>query len=509
MVHRAESLDHRIPAAEHEAEGERQEMKARLFAMGFAVCATIAPVRAVDVEGLPAAGAAHAAVPIAPREKTLANGLRVIVVERPGLPLLSARLIIKSGAETDPPRLAGLAQFTAELLKRGTVKRRATQIAQDIEALGASIDIETAWDSTTFQLTTLSANAAPALGILAELARQPAFAKDEIERQRRELLDDLHLSLEEPGTVARLAAARVALGVSPYAHPAQGTPESLARFTRKDIVAQHARTFRPGNALLVMAGNVTADEAFALAEQTLGDWAAPAVKALPVGPPPPPSAPRVVLIDMPAAGQAAVFLAAPGIGRGAADWFAGQVANTLLGGGYSSRLNQEVRLKRGLSYGAGSSLATRRTGGLFLATAQTKNESAAEVVKVMQAEITRVITNPAPLEYLHGRQAVLTGAFARDLETNAGYAERLGKLAVYDLPLDGLAHYDEEIDRITPGDLQVFAEKHFAAETFSIVVAGQGKIIEPGLRVSFLGLEVIPATRLDLDTPSLRAARRR
>jgi zinc protease len=479
-------------------------MSSRFFAAAglfFALLTT--PLPGAEIEGLPAPGKPSRATPATPQEKTLANGLRVIVVERPGLPLLSAQLIIKSGAETDPARLAGLAQFTAALLKRGTANRNATQLAQDIEALGAQIETEAAWDATTLKLTTLSANATPALAIVAELARQPAFAKDEIERQRRELLDELRLSLEEPGTVGRLAAARTALGASPYAHPAQGTPASLVRFTRRDVVTQHATHFRPNNAILVLAGNVTAAEAFALAEKSFGDWTAPGYTTAPAAPAPTIPQPRVVLIDMPQAGQAAVYLAAPGIARDASDWFAGKVAAALLGGGYSSRLNQEIRLKRGLSYGAGCTLATRRGSGLFLATAQTKNESAAEVVRVMQAEIARLLVEPVPVDYLRGRQSVLTGAFSRDLETNAGYVTRLGDLALFGLPLSGLNTYVEEIDRTTPADLKAFAERHFAAPAFSIVIAGQAKIIEPTLRAVFPKLEVIPAARLDLESATL------
>ena len=135
-----------------------------------------------EVEGLPKAGEPHRAQISKAQEKTLANGLRVIVIERPGLPMLSAELLIKSGAEADPPRFAGLAHFTANLLKRGTATRSAQKIAEDIEALGAKIETEGGWDATTVKLTVLSSNAEPALAIVADLVRHPAFAKEEIER---------------------------------------------------------------------------------------------------------------------------------------------------------------------------------------------------------------------------------------------------------------------------------------------------------------------------------------
>jgi zinc protease len=460
----------------------------------------------VEVEGLPKSGPARPAQISKAQEKTLANGLRVIVVERPGLPLLSAELLIKSGAEADPPHLPGLANFTVGLLKRGTTTRNASKIAEDIEALGAKVDTEAAWDATSVKLTTLSSNAEPALAIVADLVRNPTFAREEVDRQRREMSDDLVLALEQPGTVAKYAADRAALGASPYAHPEGGTPAALAHFTRKGVIALHAQAYRPGNAILLLAGNITAPDAFALVEKVFGDWKAPAGPAAKVVPPATASTPpaRDILIDMPVAGQAAVYLTAPGITRTADDWYAAKVANALLGGGYSSWLNQEVRVKRGLSYGAGSRLSTWRNAGQFGAAAQTKNESATEVVKVMQAQIQRLSAEPASEEYLKSRQAVLTGAFDRDLETDEGYTSRFGELALYDLPLATLDEYVDKVEQTTAAELQAFASKHLALDEVSVIVAGQAKIAEKSLHELLPKLEVIPAAKLDLDSPTLR-----
>ncbi len=272
--------------------------------------------RAAEVEGLPKAGEPHAAQISKAQEKTLANGLRVIVIERPGLPLVSAEVLINRGAESDPPHFAGLAHFTADLLKRGTTTRSAQKIAEETESLGAKIETEGTWDATTVKVTTLSSNTEPALAIVADLVRHPAFAKAEIERQRRETLDELLMALEQPGTVAKYAASRTALGGSLYAHPEAGTPASIARLTPKEIAALHARAYRPGNACLILAGNITAPEAFALAEKIFGDWTAPAEDFSIVNSATP-TVGRAVLIDMPLAGQAAVYLAAPTIRRDA------------------------------------------------------------------------------------------------------------------------------------------------------------------------------------------------
>lgn len=482
-------------------------MNARFFPISLVALAMFVypgSAPAAEVEGLPPVGEPHRPVLVRPQEMTLKNGLRVIVIERPGLPVFRAEVVIKSGAEADPPQFSGLAHFTAGLLRRGTTSRNATQVAQEIESLGAKLECEARWDSTAIKLDCLSKNVAPALTILADLVRHPAFAAAEIQSERRKTLDDLRLALEEPGTIARFTAARATLGRSIYGHPAEGTVASLSRVGRKEILKLHDAAYRPANALLVVAGNVTAAETFALAEKAFGDWTgSTTVLARQPSPESVPS-PRVLLIDMPTAGQAAVYVAAPSIARDAADYFAGKVANALLGGGYSSRLNQEIRLKRGLSYGAQSALETRRSSGVFAAWAQTKNESAAEVVQLIQAEIQRLATEPVPAEYLRTRQAVLAGGFARDLETNGGYVKRVGELALYDLPLDMLEHHFDRIEEVSPANLQSFAEKHFAGPAFTIVVAGQAKTVAEPLRALFPKLEVIPLAALDLESLELR-----
>ena len=449
---------------------------------------------AVEIDGLPKAAAPRPAKLIAPQEKTLANGLRVIVVERPGVPLLSAALIVRSGSETDPPKLAGLAKFTGDLLTQGTAKRTAPRIASEIESLGASLTADAGWDSIELDLKTLSANAGHAFEILADVARNPTFSDDEIERHRRQALDDLRLAMEAPGQVARIVGVRTLLGASPYAHPATGTPASLPRIARADIVALHARAFVPANTLLVIAGNITAENGFALAGEVFGDWAgekAPASSAAAGA-----EKPRAILVDLPHAGQAAVYVGAPGLAKTDAAFTIAEVTNAVLGTGYSSRLNQEIRLKRGLSYGASSKLTTGRGFGVFAASCQTKNESASEVIRVMQTELKRLATEPVPAEYLASRKAVLTGNFSRELETNEGYVSLIADLALHDLPLDTLTHRTERIEAVGADEVRAFAEKHFALDRMTVVVVGRAKDVEKPLRKVFPKLEVLPQSKV-------------
>ncbi|MCA1558084.1 MAG: insulinase family protein, partial [Acidobacteria bacterium] len=174
-----------------------------------------------------------------PVEKTLANGLRVIFVERPGTSLATAQLLIKNGGEIDPPKLAGLADMTASLLTKGTAKRTAPQIAEAVEALGGMIDYGARWDSSQVSVNVASSKIDPAMEILSDVVRRPTFTAEELERMRQQSIDQLSFMLADLGTLARYVASRVVFGDSPYGHPLNGTPESLALIKREDITRLH------------------------------------------------------------------------------------------------------------------------------------------------------------------------------------------------------------------------------------------------------------------------------
>jgi len=433
----------------------------------------------LDIPGLPKPAAPkHFSFP-QPVEKTLDNGLRVVFVQRSGLPLLTARVLIRSGAEADPQQLPGLADFTANLLTKGAAGLTAPQIAETIEALGGSIESEASFDGTSVSLSVLSANADKAFPILADVVCQPAFAQEEIERLRAQSLDGLLVALQQPGTVASRAANAALFAGQSYGHASNGTPESLKAIQRDDIVTLHKAFYRPDNAVLIMAGDLKPEDAFALAQKNFGNWQKPegALKQIAASKPIADSAP-VTLIDMPV-GQSAVQAFGPGIPRKSDDYFAGIVTSTITGGGFASRLNQEIRIKRGLSYGATATLDTRRTTGAVFAGCQTKNESAAEVVGLMKQVFAALIAKPISAHELETRTALLTGAFSRNLETNSGFVAAMSRLAMLDVPLDMLNQFIPKVRAVTAADVQAFAKAHFA--DFHYVVVGQGKVIQPML----------------------------
>lgn len=440
----------------------------------------------------------------APQAATLANGLRVVVARRADLPLVTAELVIRSGTETDPREGSGLADLTATLITKGTAKKSAPQIAEAAEALGGSLDSGAAWYQSFVSMTVIKPKLRDALSLIAEVTLTPRFGSDELERARRLALDGLSVALGDPGTLASLAANRAAFGEGTFGHPAHGTPASLARMKRADVVAQHARYYRPDNASLVLVGDIDMATARALAQSAFGAWKRPS-SALPAARADDARARAAapVAIAMQGAGQAGVSMAAPSIARSAPDYYAGAVANTLLGGGYSSRLMQEVRIKRGLSYGISSRIEARKTGGVWGIGAQTKNESAAELVDVALGEVRRLSDAPPLADELEARKLAIIGGTSRRFETTETLATLIGSFEANAVPLAEIPRMIDLLAAVTPQQVQDFAKAHLSASTLSIVVAGDASKFADALRAAYPGLRVIAQDKVDLDAATL------
>ena len=477
------------------------------FLLSFALFIAFAAsaVIAQEPQATPPPPAAPRAVQLPkPIERTLANGLRVIVVERPGTPLVAAQLLIKNGAEADPAELAGLANMTAGLLTKGTTKRSATQIAEEAEALGASLESFVRWDVSRVNLSVMSSKVAPAMEIVADVVKRPAFSTDELERLRQLTLDDLTIELGDPASIAAYVGSRVVFGDTPYGQPQTGTPQSIARITRDDLLEFHSRYYRPDNAVLVFGGDIKAANAFQIAQRLFGDWKKPAARLAAMPAPTLNSGQtQVIVIDKPDAGQAAVVVARTGIERASADYFRGLVTNSVLSG-YSGRLNQEIRIKRGLSYGARSALDVRRFTGPFAASSQTKNQSAAEVASLLLNEVKRLSTTPVPDIELEPRKAVVIGNFGTNLETAAGLVHQIGMLALYGISLDEINRYVSNVQAITSADVQKFSSSRLDAQGISTVIVGNAKEFLPELTKMYPNVKVIPVAELDLNSALLR-----
>ena len=451
----------------------------------------------------PAAGAAIVAKIPAAAEKTLANGLRVIVAHRPGLPLVAADLRLAAGSAFDPADRAGLASMTADLTTRGTATRSATDISRQIESLGASLGAGADADSSTVSLVTRADKARDVFAVLADVVQNPAFKQEELERARQEALDSLTVSLQRPPTVGSYAMTRRLFGDGPYGKTP--SPHSIGALTRDEAAAFHGKWWRPDNAVLVITGDISADAGFALADGALGAWKKPADPLPVVAATPASIATKTpLIIDIPKIGQAAVLMGQIGPSRKADDFFATLVANNVLGGGYSARLNQEIRIKRGLSYGASSRFSSRKQGAPIIAAAQTRNDAVPQVVELMSGELAGLGTSPIPDPELASRKAVLIGSFGRDVETTGGLAAQLSSLAQFGLPLTKLQSFAADVEAVTPAAAAAAARAHYDPAAASLVVVGDAKVFGAKLKAKFPQVETITIDKLNLDSARLQ-----
>ena len=452
---------------------------------------------------LPQPGAEVAPATPAVADFRLDNGLRVLVAPTDGVPLVSARLSFDAGSSDDPSGKAGIAAMTAALLTQGTKTKTAPEIATQIEQLGASIGAGAGVDFSNVYANAPS-NAFPeTVALMADLVKNPTFAAEELERQQAQTLDGLRVALSQPAAIAGMTVGRVIYGDAPYG--ATITQQTVPTIIPADVAAFHAARYRPSDATLVFSGDITPDAARALAQQAFGDWnpagAAPAATANPAGEA---LAPRIVVVNQPGAGQAAVVAAVRGVSRTDADFFPLTVGNTLLGGGFSSRLNQEIRIKRGLSYGASSSLGVRADAGLFTASTQTKNETADEVADLILAEIAKLGAETPTQADLAPRRATLIGGFGRSLETVDGLGALVANLALYDLPMSDLADYAGRVRAVTPEQVQAAFAEHLPVDRASLVIVGDGSLFLDALRAKHPNLEVIEAGALNLNNGALK-----
>ena len=442
-----------------------------------------------------------------PVSRTLKNGLKVIVAKSSDLPLVTADLTLRVGSYADPTGKSGLVSMTAGMLTEGTRSRSAQQIAAEAEALGASLSSGGGQDSASVTLNVMPGNLAKAMSLMADVARNPAFRTADLKRQISQALDGLSVAYQQPGQLAGQAVAPVVFAGTGFGHVADGTPATLKRLAPADLARVHQTYFRPDNAVLVLTGDITPRAGLALAQQVFGGWTAPrSPRPIPLRVAPRAPA-RTVVIDLPGTGQAAVSLAKASISRSDPGYYPGLVANAVLGGGYSARLNQEIRIKRGLSYGAGSSLTAQATTGLFRARVQTKNESARQVLDLARTEVAKLSSSLAGPDELAARQSSLIGAFGRNLATTDGLADILGNLALYEVPLSELKAYPGKVNAVTAGEVQAFARSHLNPASLSVIVVGDAKVFLADLKAEVPGLEVIPATKLDLESPTLRKAK--
>lgn len=452
----------------------------------------------------------------------LPNGMKIAVIHRQGVPLVSVNLLIDAGAYAEDPEVAGVANLTATLLTKGTKTRSATQIAEAIEFLGGDLVAGAGWNATNVSLTVTSDKLAQALVIMADVVRNPKFSSAELDLVKSQALDGLTYNLKQPSFLSGYVASKFAFDE----YPAGGTPESLALITTESVSEFYKERYVPDSCTLVFAGDISLVQAKALAAKSFSTWKPKElirnIMTSPISPPdniaaqePSPTTLRSILvIDLPKSGQASVsYVKRLKIDRVDYDsetqrvndlYYSGLVLNSVLGGGYSSRLNYEIRIKRGLSYGAGSNIAWRFTGSNFATRAQTKNESAPEVATLVLDELTRLTSSPVPGDELVPRKSVLTGGFGRNLETTSGLAGAVADLIVFEIPTTEMNVYFQKVNAVTASQISDLATKHLLGG--DIIIVGDYSIFKDDLAKRFPGItvDVIKADELDLSKDNLR-----
>ena len=437
------------------------------------------------------------------KERKLPNGLTVAVIERKSVPIVTVQLLVKSGASAESADKAGLADMTASLLTKGTKTRTATQIAEQIEFLGGSINTGAGWNNSVISINIMSDKLEQAMEIMSDVVLNPAFKQEEIDLLKSQTLDGLTYNLKQPGFLANYVAAKYSFNE----HPAGGTPESINNLKRDDVVKFYNDNFAPRSAVLIFTGDITTEKASELSQKYLGTWKSDQTgRGKIVGGKNNNEnsqsilAKRILVVDLPNSGQASVNYGkmVGSNGRGGKSYFPASVLNSLLGGGYSSRLNQEIRIKRGLSYGAGSSFSWRSDKSNFGTRTQTKNESAAEVTELVLAEVKRLTEGSIADSELSPRKSVLTGGFGRNLETTQGLAAAVADLYSFDLPTSELNSYTKNVETVKDAQIRDFAKANLLGG--DIIIVGDYAKFKDDLAKRFpnMKIQVVKAAELDL-----------
>ncbi len=416
--------------------------------------------------GSASAGPGPAAV-----RSTLPNGARLIVSEQHALPLVVLQVVIDAGSRRDPRGKEGVANLTADLLTEGTTKRTASQIKEAVDFIGASLIASADTDSAGVSLTVLSKDIAAGLGLLTDVLLHPTFPEAEVTRRREATLAAIKASEDNPGTVAQRAFVETVFAGEPYGHPTIGTPETVRRLSRADVVSFYKQHYRPEGTIIVVAGDISTADIEQRLQSALQEWTArgTAPFAYPVADSAPPATRR---IEKPIT-QANIILGHRGIARDNPDFHALTVMNFILGGGgFTSRMLDNIRTKAGLAYSVASFFAAGKSPGSFQIVMQTKNESATDAIARACAEMQRIRREPVSDDELSGAKLYLTGSFPLRLDTTAKITGFLAQVEFFDLGDDYADTYPQRINAVSKEDVLRVAQQYLHPDQLQLVVVG-------------------------------------
>lgn len=419
--------------------------------------------------------------------RQLPNGLELLVVEHRELPIVDMILVVKTGGEGDPPAKPGVATLTSSMLDEGAGQRTSLDIADQEAFLGVQVNTRSGWDLSTVSLHAPVAVLDSALSLFADVALRPTFPVADLERLRKERMTELLQLKDRAPQIADRAYASILYGERhPYGRPLTGTESSTRAITRADIQRFYQTYYRPNNATLIVVGDVTPDDIERRVAAQFGSWARGTIPETRFAEPPAALATAIYLIDKPGAPQSSVRIGSIGVPRSTDDYFAILVMNTILGGSFTSRLNNNLRETRGYTYGAGSSFSMRRTAGPFTAGAEVVGaKSDSSLIEFMKE--LRAIREAVPETELDKAKRYLQLQLPGEFETTGDIASQLIPVVVHGLPLDYYNSYIQRIEDVTAADVQRVAQQYVDPSKFTVVIVGDRKSIEAGLRSLNIG----------------------
>lgn len=416
-------------------------------------------------------------------KRTLTNGLPVWIVEMHKVPLVDVTLLVKSGSAVDPGDKIGVASVAADMLDEGAGTKTALDLADEIAFLGGSLSTSSDWDSSIVRLHLPVSKIADGLGVMGDVALRPTFAVGEFERMKKTRLTSILQGRDNASTLANLAFAKILYGdPHRYGAPAGGTEATLNRMTVADVKAFHTKNFQPANAQLIVVGDVTAASIMPKLEKQFGLWKNTGPVTRPALPPAPPAGGKTIyLVDKPGAAQSQIRMGLVGVARNTPDFFTLDVLNTILGGSFTSRLNQNLREVHGYAYGASSSFSMRAMAGPFTASSGVQTDKTTESLREFFKEID-AIREPIPAGDLERGKNYEALGFPAGFETLSGMAAQLTSMAVYGLSETYFNEYVPKIQAVTSDAAHAAAQKYLVPEKFAIVVVGDLSKIEKGIR---------------------------
>lgn len=404
-------------------------------------------------------------------ERSLPNGLRLIVVEQHDLPVVNLDLYVESGSASDPPELAGLTGMVADLLTKGTPTRTAEEIASTIEGVGGQLSASAGQDFLRVGATVLAEHTDLAFDLVSDVSLRPTFPEEELNLTRRRMLTSLQAELANPGAVASRHFAREVYGTE---HPYRLAPEpvTVEAIDRSGVAQFHEEHFKADNALLVVSGDVSMAQVEELVGRYFGEWQGGGAPEPTFVEPPARNETRIHLVHRPGSVQSAIRLGHVGIRPDNPDYYPLQVLNKVLGSGTDSRLFLILREQRGWTYGAYSSLSRPLDVGTFSATAEVRNEVTDSAVVEMLAQLRRLREEPVSQAEMDAAKSFLTGSFPLRIETPGAIAQQVAQIRLLGLPIEALTDYRERIAAVTAQDVQRVAQEYVRPDQAAIVVVG-------------------------------------